>query len=572
MRSQSFEKPLKPKEEDRYETVKPQEVPLFQETTPNLQTEGGYEIIEEPKKEQRRCIKIPNEDAIIVPLHGSSDEEINPDRYQNPALMLTEEEIENFPRQPLPFVNILTSDDMANLPPTHHETFQEKLRTQADRFTTKLKGISKPKMNIHKPKIKLPERPNIKMPEIPMIKLPERPRFNLPDRSKFHLPERSRFHLPDRSKFHLPEKPKFLTERPKFKLPERFTHHDKKPKGPKVKKPNPSSLRRPLRDVVTVSSQSTPGSTHNIFETLKFRTYPRFLKKKRTPPVQKMSSLDTESSQPSTPPRRPRRFSDQQQDTSWVHAYDRDIRFADEETNLRVERMEEEYEREENTAPFHEHFDGGVVTLEEDFKQAKAESMTSVVSEKGSSGSSSNRRRAGVIEEIDSDEFFVRQKGLSREDVAVSRYLSMEIRDAFRQPKNALASLDNEMYDDEDQDVRFEHIPRAPVRSKSQKSASADREKECHTFPKRPSRRKESDPEVVVKPPRRFRSKSGSRYRSRQSSMPSLSAEPDQEAAPEAPRRKSRERSIRSLNREGRTSDLDIVQTRVSNFEATIFM
>jgi hypothetical protein len=40
--------------------------------------------------------------------------------------------------------------------------------------------------------------------------------------------------------------------------------------------------------------------------------------------------------------------------------------------------------------------------------------------------------RPGVIEEIDSDEFFLREKGLSRGDVHISNYLSSEIRDVFR--------------------------------------------------------------------------------------------------------------------------------------------
>lgn len=43
-----------------------------------------------------------------------------------------------------------------------------------------------------------------------------------------------------------------------------------------------------------------------------------------------------------------------------------------------------------------------------------------------------SEHRAGVIEEIDSDEFFLRKKGLSRGDVHISNYLSSEIRDVFR--------------------------------------------------------------------------------------------------------------------------------------------
>lgn len=43
-----------------------------------------------------------------------------------------------------------------------------------------------------------------------------------------------------------------------------------------------------------------------------------------------------------------------------------------------------------------------------------------------------SEHRPGVIEEIDSDEFFLREKGLSRGDVHISNYLSSEIRDVFR--------------------------------------------------------------------------------------------------------------------------------------------
>lgn len=488
-----------------------------------LQTEGGYEAIEQPKKHPRRFIKIPNEDAVIIPLHGSSDEEINPDRYTNPALMVSEEVVDNPPRD-TPKIQVHAAESSSKEPASNQASFQGKLKSQADKFRNKLKGISKPNITMpQKPKIKLPERPNIKMPEMPKFKFPERP------------------------KFHMPEKPKFLTERPKFKF-----GTEKKPKPAKGKKPNPSSLRRPLRDVVTISSQSTPGSTQNIFETLKFKTYPRFFKKKRKEQFeQKASSFDTESSQPSTPPERVKSRAPHQS-TEWVTAY-RGLQYADEDedvgprgTRISIPDFDT---KEENSAPFRESYLETPTKME--VTVAVGESMNSVASEKGSSDSSSVRRRTGVIEEIDSDEFFVRQKGLSREDVDVSRYLSLEIRDAFRQPKNALADLDNELYDEDEPEIKFSEIPRAPQRKKSLKS-----EKQFHTFPKRPSRRKESDPE---KPPRRFRSRSGGRIRSRQSSMPSLERGLDEADLPEAPQRR---KSTKSLNRDH--NEEDIVQTRVS--------
>ncbi|KAK1123996.1 hypothetical protein K0M31_007024 [Melipona bicolor] len=60
-----------------------------------------------------------------------------------------------------------------------------------------------------------------------------------------------------------------------------------------------------------------------------------------------------------------------------------------------------------------------------------------------SSTSSCDRRRRGVIEEIDSDEFFLRESGLSQGDMNFGKYLTSEIRDALRSEGNALA--DDEM-------------------------------------------------------------------------------------------------------------------------------
>nr|XP_014285734.1 titin isoform X2 [Halyomorpha halys] len=550
------EEPSKRDEEERYEVVKPKPIAQPEEVITILQTEGGYEAIEQPKKHPRRFFRIPNEDAVIIPLHGSSDEEINPDRYRNPALMVSEDEPDTPVRTKMPVIQVHSPESTSAEQAPQSETFQDRIKSQADKFRSKLKGISKPKITMpQRPKIKLPERPNIKMPEMPKFKLPERPKFNLPERPKFNFPDRPKFHLPERPKFHMPEKPKFLTERPKFKF-----GSEKKPKPAKGKKPNPSSLRRPLRDVVTISSQSTPGSTQNIFDTFKFRTYPRFFKKKKKEQLeQKMSSFDTESS-PSTPPQP--RVKAPHQDTEWVTAYS-GLQYADEEEDEDVgprgERIPipEFATMEKFSKTSHDDYLEESANIEASV--AKAESMNSVVSEKGSSGSSSMRRRAGVIEEIDSDEFFVRQKGLSREDVDVSRYLSLEIRDAFRQPKNALASLDNDLYDEDEPEIKFSEIPRAPQRKKSIKSTGSDREKEFHTFPKRPSRRKESDPE---KPPRRFRSRSGGRFRNRQSSMPSLERDLEVEGTPEPPQRR---KSTKSLNREeAMEKEEDIVQTRVT--------
>ncbi|XP_053677128.1 uncharacterized protein LOC128727260 [Anopheles nili] len=67
-----------------------------------------------------------------------------------------------------------------------------------------------------------------------------------------------------------------------------------------------------------------------------------------------------------------------------------------------------------------------------------------------SSGSSSARRRKGVLEEIDDDEFFLRQKGISKDNIQMGEYISSAIKEGLSQPKNALADMDRyDYYDDE---------------------------------------------------------------------------------------------------------------------------
>lgn len=58
----------------------------------------------------------------------------------------------------------------------------------------------------------------------------------------------------------------------------------------------------------------------------------------------------------------------------------------------------------------------------------------------GSSVSSLGHRR-GVLEEIDSDQFFLREKGISQDNIDMGKYLSTEIREAFRSPANALSEF-----------------------------------------------------------------------------------------------------------------------------------
>lgn len=343
---------------------------------------------------------------------------------------------------------------------------QQRIRSQAGRIRTKLRNISRPKIN-----------------------LPERPKFSFPEKAKISLPERPKFQLPERPKFN-------FSQRPKISMPN-FSFG----------KTKTNSARRPLRDRNQAhSSQSTAGGKRNIFDT--FRTYPRiFSKKKRaslketqekgqraqTPPPK----METEDSTPSTPASRTGTFGQR-----WITRY-RDIKFADDE-NQSVSQSDKQKsfdeDVEDDSAPFHDTDFGGAVTLEDHKpKRIKAESSGSIAEsdkEQRSSGTSSERHRTGVLEEIDSDEFFLREKGLSREDVDVSRYLSLEIRDAFRKPKNALARLDTELYDD-DIDYDFEptvKMPGEPFR----RSMEAMRRESLEPIRMTP------EPEVVYEPEPEF--------------------------------------------------------------------
>ncbi|XP_032668738.1 uncharacterized protein LOC116842943 isoform X2 [Odontomachus brunneus] len=68
----------------------------------------------------------------------------------------------------------------------------------------------------------------------------------------------------------------------------------------------------------------------------------------------------------------------------------------------------------------------------EDLEEHEPSSAHSDREQQQSSGSSYDRRRRGIIEEIDSDEFFLRASGISQDDMNLGNYLPDEIRDALR--------------------------------------------------------------------------------------------------------------------------------------------
>lgn len=75
-----------------------------------------------------------------------------------------------------------------------------------------------------------------------------------------------------------------------------------------------------------------------------------------------------------------------------------------------------------------------------------------------SSGSSCDRRRTGVIEDIDDDEFFLRQRGVSQDNVQISQYISSAIREglASSSPRNGFGYSDEHFGHDNDNNAHDE--------------------------------------------------------------------------------------------------------------------
>lgn len=115
-----------------------------------------------------------------------------------------------------------------------------------------------------------------------------------------------------------------------------------------------------------------------------------------------------------------------------------------------------------------------------------------------SSGSSSVRRRKGVLEEIDDDEFFLRQKGISKDNIQMGEYISSAIKEGLSHPKNALADMDRYDYYDEEDDQGMRRYYQQSFESDDVSNQQADY---YRTFPPdRPTRKskKQSDQSVPL--------------------------------------------------------------------------
>ncbi|XP_059479837.1 titin isoform X2 [Neocloeon triangulifer] len=411
----------------------------------------------------------------------------------------------------------------------------QSIRNQAGRLRAKMKAMKRPKINLpDRPKFNLPERPKFHMPERPKFNLPERPKFKLPERPKFNMPERPKFNFPDRPKFNFPERPKFkMPERPNFNFPSISL-----PRPRRV-------LREKNGEQETVHTDTPMVDTPSKRSYFDFKTYPRLFDRKNkrrelniSAPVQvRIPQLpkevyqyddDEEEIDPIKPDLPPRRKGSQDSNRNrWVSKLSeldymdeenyKDFRkngtalpFDDEEEDEEIRQLQKELRKQhsnesdqefsESLSGFRDKDFGYAISLSpmrplpprnnQTLQRAVAppvddeEEISLPGSEHGaahSSGSSSDRRRQGVLEEISSDEFFLREKGVSQEDVDVERYLSREIKETFRptidsdvlQLENAANEADlARSYRGTPERVSPSHKARPPRKTRSIKTSS----------------------------------------------------------------------------------------------------
>lgn len=341
-------------------------------------------------------------------------------------------------------------------------TMKEKFKTQTDKMKTKLKGIKKPSFAIPS-KIQRPQfqRPKFQKPKINIPKI-ERPKI---DTSKIKMPA-----MPKMPPMKMPPMPKM----PKVNIP--------KVKTSQLSFPSfslPRTKRQSQEDRTITTTESSVGSKPNIFD---FRTYPRLFdrsKKAKMTEAEEVTSSGTDNPpiEIATVPRRKKgpvgmrwakkfsdihyadvepkptasELSDTQRADSLERRMEADLRFTE---ALEAEEEMREYERENQAihqqadtklpdrwshGSFHRHDPEEPAQME--LNGGPRELDDNQHSERSSVGSSGSRRRRGVLEEIDSDEFFLRQKGISQDNIQTQMYLNSEIREAFRQPVNALSQM-----------------------------------------------------------------------------------------------------------------------------------
>uniref|UniRef100_A0A2A4JUU9 Titin n=1 Tax=Heliothis virescens TaxID=7102 RepID=A0A2A4JUU9_HELVI len=371
-----------------------------------------------------------------------------------------------------------------------------KLKSQAGKLKTKLQSIKTKQFTMpEKPKFSMPDRPKFKMPQRPKISLPDRPKFTLPDRRKFSLPDRPKFNIAEklhRSRFTMPERPRFtVPDLPKFRMPDK----------PKINFP---SLGRKKEYKVTDDSTNSNVEPADV-ATVEFeaRTYPRLFNRKKKSELAKTSSTPTINREDTPPPTFTfTRVKKQKEEPSYIPDSPEQPReygtIDNDDANFEMEdvrRIETTYDFDKVDTEYLDD-EPEPSNLEHDRDAASIPDI-----------SPSKQEYTHVITEINNDEFFVRPRGISREDIQTREYLSDETRKAFQNPKNVLSLIgsnsgmsDDNMYvNDPDADPELMIDDNEPMRYSTEDLN--DKDDGYYTFPPvRPSRAKRKKKEEEATP------------------------------------------------------------------------
>ncbi|XP_050360637.1 uncharacterized protein LOC126780315 isoform X2 [Nymphalis io] len=361
-----------------------------------------------------------------------------------------------------------------------------KLKTQAGKLKTKLH-------NLRNKQFSLPDRPKINMPERPKFKMPDRSKFTLTEKRKFSLPERPKFKkiniseklsFGDRKKFSFPDRPKFsVPEMPKFKMPER----------PKIHFP---SLGRKKENKIESNNSDSTCDLQNV-ATVEFeaKTYPRLFNRKKKSLIQKTSSSPTLNREDTPPPTFTfTRVKKVNQDEPATYIPDspeqpREYGTVDNETNY-----DTDIEGRKQLSRTYDFDKLDQVYMDEEENQQNLNENRNANS---TTDISPSMLEYTHINELNNDEFFVRPRGISRENIQVREYLSDEIRQAFNIPKNVLAVMGsnkeidsrNIYVNEPDEDPELMNECKEPVTYSAEDLN--DRDDGYYTFPPvRPSRAK----------------------------------------------------------------------------------
>lgn len=309
---------------------------------------------------------------------------------------------------------------------TRMKVFQQKVKVKADILRTKLQGVTK-----RKPKQKIvvdtPNGEKSRRKFGQFATLPKKFTFNAPkvnfSTAFGHFSRRSVD--PNESSTDETKSVRDETKSGRFSLP-RFSLSRTTSESPKPSKSVkiggsrlsiPSLRGRTWSDASKISKPDSPKP-----RIMDFGTYPRIFSKRRktnatnkakTPPP----SSDGGESEQNNYKRKDsfhRRFFRSHKESTPAPTEEQTATLAVEEEldepPLQVSK--------ESLAEFGDSDLQEVISLSDDCRSKDTKSLS--------------EHRSGVIEEIDSDEFFLREKGLSRGDVHISNYLSSEIRDVFR--------------------------------------------------------------------------------------------------------------------------------------------